>query len=550
MAESATSASTNSGRSETPAEAFSRFLENLPLGGRNGLIVAVISTVIALTAVIWFITRPSYKTLFSSLPEVEAGRVVEQLVKMNVPYQLGVGGSSIEVPADRVYDLRLEMATLGLPKKGTGVGFEVFDQGNLVGMTDFMQRMNYQRALQGELARTIESIDAVSKARVHLVMPKQSLFVTEERPATASVIMELVHPLNAKQAEGIVHLVAAAVEGLDESQVTLLDQKGNLVAGGQQASKDGRMGADESMDMQKQVEKSLENRAQAMLDKIIGINASGVSRSIVRITADLDLSQVERQEETFNPDGQVARSEQTSTESSKGEFGVGGTPGVRPNDANDRSGAGASGSNQTRNVERETINYEISKKVEKTVLPVGTIKRISVAVLVDAKLEKSDKPDAAPQYVKRTEEEMSGLKKIVEQAVGFRADRGDTIEVSETPFAPMVASEEEGIPFWKQPAFWMQVGLVLTILLVLFIVLRPMVQKLMENELSADNSGVPAAVAELEEQLLAEGIGTLPTEQPIRMRVPDRNIKLTSQMIGEHVEDAREIIRSWLALDN
>ena len=123
-----------------------------------------------------------------------------------------------------------------------------------------------QGCLNIAIRATIESIDAVSKARVHLVMPKQSLFVTEERPATASVIMELVHPLNAKQAEGIVHLVAAAVEGLDESQVTLLDQKGNLVAGGQQASKDGRMGADESMDMQKQVEKSLENRAQAMLD--------------------------------------------------------------------------------------------------------------------------------------------------------------------------------------------------------------------------------------------------------------------------------------------
>lgn len=549
MAESATLASATTGRNETPSESFSRFLENLPLGGRNGLIVAIIATVIALTAVIWFVTRPTYKTLFSSLPEAEAGRVVEQLVKMNVPYQIGLGGTSIEVPANRVYDLRLEMATQGLPKKGTGVGFELFDQGNLIGMTDFMQRMNYQRALQGELARTIESIEAVSKARVHLVMPKQSLFVTEERPATASVVMELVHPLATKQAEGIVHLVAAAVEGLDESQVTLLDHKGNLVAGGREVSKDGRMGADESMDMQKQVEKSLENRAQAMLDKIIGINASGISRSIVRITADLDLSRVERQEELFNPDGQVARSEQFSNENSKGEFGVGGTPGVRPNDANDRTGAGSSGSNQTRNVERETINYEISKKVEKTVLPVGTIKRLSVAVLVDAKMEKPESDKGAVQYVKRTDEEMVALKKIVEQAVGFRSDRGDTIEVSETPFAPLVASEEEGIPFWKTPGFWMQVGLGLTILLVLFFVLRPMVQKLLQNEQTADTSGVPAAVAELEEQLLAEGIGTLPTEQPIRMRVPDRNIKLTSQMITEHVEDAREIIRSWLALD-
>ncbi|MBF0423702.1 MAG: hypothetical protein HQL73_11995 [Magnetococcales bacterium] len=138
----------------------------------------------------------------------------------------------------------------------------------------------------------------------------------------------------------------------------------------------------------------------------------------------------------------------------------------------------------------------------------------------------------------------------MEQAVGFRSDRGDTIEVSESPFAPLVSAEEEGIPFWKTPTFWLQVGFGAIILLVLFVVLRPLVQKLLEDELTADTSGVPAAVAELEEQMLNEGIGTLPTEQPIRMRVPDRNIKLTSQMIGEHVEDAREIIRSWLALDN
>ncbi|MBF0214806.1 MAG: flagellar M-ring protein FliF, partial [Magnetococcales bacterium] len=152
----------------------------------------------------------------------------------------------------------------------------IFDKTNLVGMTDFLQRMNFQRGLQGELARTIESLDVVSKARVHLVLPKKSLFVSEDKKATASVVMELSSPLTSKQIEGIAHLVASAVEGLEESDVTLLDHKGNLIAGGRSPTADGRMPAEESLGLQRQVEKSLEDRAQAMLDKVVGVNTSGV----------------------------------------------------------------------------------------------------------------------------------------------------------------------------------------------------------------------------------------------------------------------------------
>ena len=522
------------------------FLERLPLSGRTGLVVAIVATILALSAMIWFATRPEYKVLFSGLPQEETGRVVEQLNKMNVPYQFGPGGTSIDVPADKVYDLRLEMATQGFPKQGSGVGFEIFDNGSLVGMTDFMQRMNYQRALQGELARTVESLASVHSARVHLVLPKRSMFVTEERTATASVVMELSRPLQPKQVEGIVHLVSSAVEGLEESNVTLLDHKGNLVSGSRSTPSNGRMPADETVALQDRVEKGLEDRAQAMLDKVVGVSASGVSKSIVRITAELDLSRVERQEERFDPEGQVPRSEQSVNENSRGQFGVGGVPGVRPNDANDSQAAGASGSEQSRNVERETVNYEISKTINKILLPVGTIKRLSVAVLVDGSYE----PDASGDklvYKERSTEDLARLQKIIEQAVGFRSDRGDTIQVTSAPFEPIIPGEDLSSGFWSSWEFWLQVILLIAILALLFVVLKPMVEELLLGERMPDSSGVPAAVAELAELLAAEGVGTLPGEKPRRARVPDRSIQVMQEMIADHPDEAREIIRGWLA---
>lgn len=532
----------------TPMESFIGFLGRLPLRGRTGIVVAAVATVLALAIMIWFATRPSYKVLFSGLPQDETGRVVEQLNKMNVPYQFGPGGSSIDVPADRVYDLRLEMATLGFPKQGNGVGFEIFDQGGLVGMTDFMQRMNYQRALQGELARTVESLASVHSARVHLVLPKRSMFVTEERVATASVVMELSRPLQPRQVEGIVHLVSSAVEGLEENHVTLLDHKGNLVSGSRGSPTDGRMPADETVALQNSVEKGLEDRAQAMLDKVVGVSTSGVSRSIVRITAELDLSRVERHEERFDPEQQVPRSEQTVNESSQGVFGVGGVPGVRPNDANDGGAAGATGSNQSRNVERETINYEISKTINKVLLPVGTIKRLSIAVLVDGTYG-DETGSGVGTYTERSAEELARLQKIIEQAVGFRADRGDTIQVTSAPFTPILPSEDSLPGFWSSWEFWLQLALVLAILALLFIVLKPMVEELLMGETMPDTSGVPAAVAELEALLASEGVGAHPGEQPRRARVPDRSIKVTQEMIMDHPDEAREILRNWMAQD-
>jgi flagellar M-ring protein FliF len=533
-------------RASRPAAGFdfSRFLGGLPLAGRNSVLIAAIVTLLVLSAIIWFATRPTYKVLFSGLPEEESVRVVEQLKKMNVPHEVVGGGSTIRIPTDKVYDIRLEMATLGMPRKNSGTGFEIFDKAGLTSMTDFMQRMNYQRALQGELARTIESITSVRHARVHLVLPKQSAFAADEKAATASVVVELARPLTSTQIDGIVHLVAAAVQGLDAANVSLLDDKGNLIAGGDGADASGRMAPDKSLEMQRRVEKYLEDRAQSMLDRVVG-----AEHGIVRITAELDLSRVERQEEKFDPDGQVARSEQSINERSQGMFSAGGAPGVAPNDPNAKANNAAGGSNQNRNTDRETINYEISKEIRKTVLPVGTIKRLSIAVMVDGLYDAPAKPGEPEQYRERPVEDRNKIQRLIEHAVGFRADRQDMIEVTSIPFKSIVPPSEVG-SLWTNTEFQLELAkygsIAFLAALLVFYVLRPLTRRLLTPEKASDDV-LSDTVLELENRLMSEGVGSMPTEKPLRMLIPDRSVQLAQQMINDHMDEARNIVRTWMA---
>ncbi|MBF0590429.1 MAG: flagellar M-ring protein FliF [Magnetococcales bacterium] len=524
---------------------LSNFMQDLPLAGKTGMIIAAVAVILVLATLIFFSTRPSYKMLYSGLPEAEAGRVVEQLAQMNVPYELGVNGTTIRVPADRVADVRLEMATLGMPSnKGDGVGFEIFDKTDLTSMTQFMQNTNYQRALQGELARSIESLGAVRKARVHLVMARKSNFVNRDQHASASVVMDLSRALSAAQLQGVVHLVASGVEGLDEGNVTLLDSKGNLIAGGRNTPKDGRMPMDESLALQRSKEQKREQAVQTLLDRLLGPD-----RSMVRVTAELEFSREESNEETFDPEGQVPRSEQTMTEASRGVFGVGGVPGVQPNDPNAQAAGGGAGSNQSRNVEKETINYEISKKTKRIQKAVGEIKRLAIAVTVDGTYEKAKEEGKPAVYKPRSEDEMAQLIALIKETVGYKRDRGDTIEVKNIRFAPLPDAEEMlSDPFWTHPEFYLQILMGLVILALLFFVLRPLVKKLMVPEDTDDT--LPTTVAELEQQLLAAGVGSAPAEKPMRMVVPDRQVQLAQQMIGEHIDEAREIIRGWMDMDS
>ncbi|MGE4559984.1 MAG: flagellar basal-body MS-ring/collar protein FliF, partial [Desulfobulbus sp.] len=329
---------------------------------RKLALAAVAAITLGLFAFIIIQARTAdYQLLYGNLAETDASAVVEWLKGHNVPYQLTNNGRNILIPAKDVYETRLSLAASGLPQGG-GVGFEIFDKQSFA-LTDFVQKVNYSRALQGELARTIASLGPVESARVHLALPEKRLFKEQQQPATASVILKLVprKRLSDAQVEGIVHLVSSSIEGLEPDKVTIIDQNGTVLSKMGDKGLFGNLSPD-LLAFQAQVEQRLETRAQALLDKSLG-----TKNSMVRVSAILDFAQTEKTEETFDPEEPVIRSEQVSEEKTGSEM-VGGVPGVQSNlEGNTNAAAGATPPSSR---SQRTTNYEISKIVSKTINPV------------------------------------------------------------------------------------------------------------------------------------------------------------------------------------
>ncbi|MDX1764935.1 MAG: flagellar basal-body MS-ring/collar protein FliF, partial [bacterium] len=338
------------------------------------------------------------------------------------------------VPADKVYEMRMALAGKGLPQGG--VGFEIFDKSN-IGTTDFVQKMNYLRAIQGELARTISQIDGVEKSRVHISLPEDSVFLEDQKEATASVFMKLRPGLRLKsrQVEGIAYLISGSVEGLTPEYVTIMDTAGQLLnRPGQDEPGAGLTGT--QMEVQQNMERGLEQSIQGMLEKVIGRG-----KVIAQVTAAIDFKQVEKTEEIFDPNVTAVRSEQISKEKSRGQRGSGstgsetaaGVPGVGSN----LPGVGAIGqktsSSDSSQRQNETINYEINKVTRHVIEPVGNLTRLSVAVLLDGNYTMADGQDQ-PQYEPRSAAEIEKLTTLVKGVVGFDQSRGDQVIVENIPF--------------------------------------------------------------------------------------------------------------------
>ncbi len=394
--------------------------------------------------------RPEYQNLYANLSAEDAGLIVERLKGQKIPYRLVANGSCIQVPAENVHELRMVMASEGLPQ-GAGVGFEVFDNAKL-GMTEFMQNVNYQRALQGELSRTINQIDEIESSRLHLVMPEQTLFVEAERPASASVVLKLKpgRRLNPNQIQGIVHLVSSSLSGLEPENVTVVDNRGKLLAGRDDASSDQALSSDQFM-YQRRMETTLENRVKTMLEEVLGPN-----KAIVRVSCDLDFVRHEETEEKFLPDNQVVRSEQLFNETTTGQGHLPvGVPGVSSNTEEGSIGTDVNRppaiSNRDSTVFQkhdQTKNYEIGKVVSRKIMPFATLQRVSAAVIVDGSYApvatKKKKAEPEWQYVARGPEEMQQFERIVKRAINFSEARGDAVEIQNIPFetAQVVAAPD------------------------------------------------------------------------------------------------------------
>lgn len=454
----------------------------LSLTQRFAVMVALAAAIAGLAAVALWTQQPDMQVLFTNLAADDAGSIVDRLKNMKVPYELGAGGTSILVPSTQVHDLRLQLAGQGLPHGG-GFGFEIFDRTSL-GVSEFVQKVNYRRALQGELARTIAQMPEVERARIHLSIPERRLFNANQERSRASVVLSLrgAQSLSKAQIQGIVHLVASSVEGLQPQDVTIVDGHGRLLSGSSQD--DGARLTDSQLEYQRTIEKDIEGRIQTMLEHIVGAN-----KAVVRVSSVLDFRQVETTEERYDPNGQVVRSEQRAQEKSAGTNGVsGGVPGVASNVPPGKDAEPTQTSTNTSQNKNETVNYEISRTVSKIVEPIGTVKKLSAAVLVDGRYDmvKSDTAQAvtegeAPRkYSPRSEEEMKQIEAIVKKAMGYNAERGDEVQVVNAQFG--FGQEEDAgtsVDAASSPMSWAQyvrygVGTVL-FLLILFFVVRPLI---------------------------------------------------------------------------
>lgn len=433
----------------------SRFNE-LPAAKKMTLAGAVAASIALIVGLYLWNSAPEYKVLFSNLSERDAGTVTATLQQMNVPYKSEANGTLI-VPADQVYDLRFKLAAQGIPKGGA-VGFETMDSPKL-GMTQFQEQLAFQRGLEGELARTIQSLKPVESARVHLAIPKPSVFIRDKQTPSASVLVNLYpgRALDPGQVQSIIHLVSSSVPELPPNSVTVVDQAGNLLTDRHEGQ--GRLGLDaRQLEYIKELESYYVQRIEAIVAPIVG---AGNVKAEVR--ADLDFSLDEATSETYKPnpapDAQSIRSQQSVEElnASKAAEGVPGAltnqpPGAAaapleaPAGANAGPNAGGQNSNSSR--KESTINFELDKTVRHVKASQGRIKRISTAVVVNhrAALDKEGKPG---KPVPLSAQEMQQINGLVREAMGFTQARGDTVSVVNAAFSDV--REELDIPLWKDP---------------------------------------------------------------------------------------------------
>jgi flagellar M-ring protein FliF len=425
-------------------------LKGLSTGKLVAMAILVGGTIAGLAFLLTWSETGDLHPLYSNLAPEDAAEIVNQLKEKKIPYQLTMDGTGVRIPYEKIYETRLELASQGLPR-GTGIGFEVFDDTQL-GMTEFVQNVNYQRALQGELSRTINTLMEVESSRVHIVMPARSLFIEEEEPATASVILKLRRGkyLSKEQVQGIVHLISSSVSRLSTEDVTIIDNSGKMLAGFKEKSTVSQITSNQ-LAFQEKKERLLENRVKTMLESVLGQD-----KAIVRVSCLLNFTQQEKTEELFLPDNSVVRSEQASSSVSNDANGTAsGVPGLQANVVPNNTGTAAIGGAGKNQKQQFTKNYEVGKLTNRQIMPIGSIQRLSVAVVVDGTYEQAeaDTEGEQAQYVPRTTEEMTKLENIVKSAVDYDAGRGDKIEVVNIPFEVEVATDMIAAP---QPPVWIE----------------------------------------------------------------------------------------------
>lgn len=531
--------------------------------GRLGAVVGVAAGVAAaLFALVLNVGAEPKALLYSNLDLKEAGQITQALDQANIKHEEKGDGSTIMVPRDKVASTRIMLSTKGLPTSGS-VGYEIFDNASPLGQTDFVQNLNRQRALEGELARTIRSLQGVSSARVHLVLPHRQLFEDDGEQASASVVIGIAgRAPSADQVAAVRNLIASAVPNLKPDRVTVVDERGKLLASAGDGEGEGSAADATRTDTEERMRKTIK-------DLVEGVVGAGKAR--VQVSADLDRSRVTVQEEKYDPDGQVVRSTQTVGENSKqnSESGAAGTTAVSniPNGASPVPTAGEAGNHSDSAHQEETTNYEISKTVRTEVQEPGQIKRLSVAVAVDGVTTMG--PKGKVQYAPRSADEMNRIDQLVRSAVGFTASRGDQVSVINVRFdhGDEDGSAASGLPamlnFDKNDTMR---GAELVVLLgiaalVVFFVVRPLLSTAagggsvgqprlaLAGATAGAGGAAPLTVAEPQTNMVRAG-PAIPDSRidiaKIEGAVKVSSVKQVSEFVDSHPEESVSILRAWL----
>ncbi|HZV99070.1 MAG TPA: flagellar basal-body MS-ring/collar protein FliF [Methylophilaceae bacterium] len=533
------------------------------LGGKL-LLVAGIAAVIAVMTVVWLWSQqPDYRVLFSNYSDKDGGAIVATLEQMNVPYKFSDGGSAILVPAAQVHEVRLKLASQGLPKGGN-IGFELLENQKF-GVSQFVEQVNFQRGLEGELERSIQAISAVQVARIHLAIPKPSVFVRDQQKPSASVLLNL-HPgrtLEPQQVSAIVHLVASSIPEMPTANVTVVDQNGNLLT--DNSKKAGANNLDPSqLKYVEELQQNIIKRVESIIAPMVGAQNVHAEAS-----ADVDFSIQEQAAEIYKPnqtpDATVVRSMQSNESQSASPVTATGVPGAASNQpqgqpqppanatapivANAPPAPAAQPAMPTNTQKNVTTNYEVDKTVRYTQQPMGGIKRLTVAVIVNYKQER----DKSGKIVSRplSDAEKAQISDLAKQAMGFKEDRGDSLSVVNSAFVGAEHEKLPEIPFWKQPETidmakeFLKIGLALLVLFILYKrLLQPMTRKLVQPQRE------PQLLTEAAEQDAIVNLGDssdAAAKQPLQLRGYEQNLVTAKVLAKENPRMVASVVSNWVS---
>jgi len=538
----------------------------LPRPKKVQLLVALAAALAFIIIVIIWSIEPNYKLLFGKLSEQSSGEIAQFLKQQNIPYKLDENSGEILVPADQVHEIRLHLATEGLPNADDD-GFEMLDKNRGFGTSQFMEKVRYQRAIEGELARSVKRLKNVESARVHLAIPKQSVFIRNRKDPSASVLVNLARgkSLSDDQVAAVVHLVAASIPDLKAEKVTVVDQTGKMLT--KKNLPQDMILSSAQFEYKQKLESYYIERIERILSPIVGFE--GVR---AQVDAMVDFSVTETTQETFNPDLPSVRSENTVEEESRGGM-IGGIPGALTNQppgaavAPERAGNENAKKNvlPSRRSKRSSFNYELDKSISHTRFSPGKLQRLSVAVVVDDK--SILKEDGTIGNVALTPEELNQITLLVRETVGFDVQRGDSLNVTNVFFQEeKLVVEEPELPIWQQTWFLdlaKQVLAIFAILMAILLIVRPVIKALKYKEVTEeehkklpqlDENGNPIPGSELEavpagkENVDGEEGGETDEENQQRLQdgEHDKMLEAIKKLVQDDPKLVAQVIKNWV----